>query len=373
MDQVVFPLNVPSHLFTGRLMAGGKWHTIEIDSAEPVQIPTPSGTAYGVASFARIFDGVNRSQFCVLVDPSQMTRGVPDGLNQVKTWIPKCAVMIAAAVVGGRQQIPENGVIAVTSPDYAQDPQRSDPRAFRRRCRFDVLAKAEYCINSHPQTQFCSGEDLLGAKTYTRMYERDDFVDAIQFWQSKGYLRLQTRGLRIQINGARDDDIAAELATYSWDEACELRAEGAPTLATVSEPAYEYDVFISHASEDKADVVVPLTEALTRLGLRVWVDYRELRLGDRLRQRIDEGLVRSRFGVVIVSPQFLDKRWTQAELDGLVSLEMADGRKRILPVWHAVSETGVAAKSPLLVSRLAANWSDGLDKVATQIIQVVRD
>lgn len=63
----------------------------------------------------------------------------------------------------------------------------------------------------------------------------------------------------------------------------------------------EYDVFISHATEDKTEVVRPLAEVLRRLGLRVWYDEYELKLGDSLRRKIDHGLVTSRFGVVVLS------------------------------------------------------------------------
>ncbi len=58
-----------------------------------------------------------------------------------------------------------------------------------------------------------------------------------------------------------------------------------------------YDVFISHASEDKDEVVRPLATALQRSGLKVWYDEFELRIGDSLRRKIDQGLAGSRFGL----------------------------------------------------------------------------
>ncbi len=51
-----------------------------------------------------------------------------------------------------------------------------------------------------------------------------------------------------------------------------------------------YDVFISHASEDKEDVVLPLYEILSAFGLKVWVDKFELHVGDSLNRKINEGL-----------------------------------------------------------------------------------
>ena len=69
----------------------------------------------------------------------------------------------------------------------------------------------------------------------------------------------------------------------------------------------KWDLFISHASEDKADVVIPLAHALELGGLRVWLDRQQLTIGDTLRQKIDEGLAQSRFGAVVLSEHFFRK------------------------------------------------------------------
>ena len=69
----------------------------------------------------------------------------------------------------------------------------------------------------------------------------------------------------------------------------------------------EYDVFISHASEDKADVALPLAKHLQKFGFKVWLDDFELTLGDSLRRSIDCGLSQSKYGVVILSPAFFSK------------------------------------------------------------------
>jgi hypothetical protein len=131
------------------------------------------------------------------------------------------------------------------------------------------------------------------------------------------------------------------------------------------------DVFISHASEDKDTFVRGLAAELARLGLVVWFDEWTLRLGDSLRQRIEEGLARSRFGVVVLSRHFLEKPWPQAELDGLFTREM-QGRKVILPVLHEISIDEIARRYPMMASKLAANSSDGVQEVALKICEVVR-
>ena len=82
-----------------------------------------------------------------------------------------------------------------------------------------------------------------------------------------------------------------------------------------------YDIFISHASEDKEDVARPLAAHLQQLELSVWIDEFELTLGDSLRRSIGKGLSLSKFGVVILSPAFFSKEWPNKELDSLVARE----------------------------------------------------
>lgn len=133
----------------------------------------------------------------------------------------------------------------------------------------------------------------------------------------------------------------------------------------------DWDVFISHAWEDKEDIARPLAGALRRAGLRVWYDEFTLTLGDSLRRSIDRGLAQSRYGVVILSPHFFAKEWTQYELDGLVEREVRSG-KTILPVWHGVTGEDVRRFSPTLANKLAVSTTKGLDVVVEEILRALR-
>src|SRR5712691_812752 len=97
-----------------------------------------------------------------------------------------------------------------------------------------------------------------------------------------------------------------------------------------------WDLFISHASEDKKTFVEPLASALRDFGVRVWYDDFTLNVGDSLSRSIDNGLSRSDFGLVVLSPAFFEKKWPEYELRGLTAKEIA-GSKVLLPIWHNVS------------------------------------
>ena len=135
--------------------------------------------------------------------------------------------------------------------------------------------------------------------------------------------------------------------------------------------ARTFDVFISHASEDKADVVRPLAEALKAGGLSVWYDEFELRIGDSLRRKIDRGLAGSRFGIVVLSQAFFGRGWPEYELDGLVTRAVS-GEQILLPIWHNVTKREVIGYSPSLADRLARSTATHtVEDIAAEIIEVV--
>jgi hypothetical protein len=135
--------------------------------------------------------------------------------------------------------------------------------------------------------------------------------------------------------------------------------------------AFEWDAFISHASEDKQSIVTPLATELRKFGLEIWFDDFELRIGDSLRQSIDRGLVRSRFGIVVLSPAFLAKQWPQSELNGLFARQ-ADGTKVILPIWHQISKAELLNHSPMLADMFAGNSNLGVPALARKLVEVIR-
>lgn len=133
----------------------------------------------------------------------------------------------------------------------------------------------------------------------------------------------------------------------------------------------EYDVFISHASEDKDEFVRPLAKALEGCGLSVWYDEFALKIGDSLRRKIDQGLANSRFGIVVLSESFFKKGWTNYELDGIVSRSV-NGEQQLLPIWHKVSKADVMKYSPSLVDKVARSTvTHTPDEIAEEISELI--
>ena len=119
-------------------------------------------------------------------------------------------------------------------------------------------------------------------------------------------------------------------------------------------------------------VAMVVATALQAHGVTVWLDVLEMKIGDSLRRKIDAGLAGSRFGVVVLSPAFLRKKWTQYELDGLVTMQVS-GEQSMLPIWHQISHGEVRAASPSLADKVARSTADlSVDEIAAEIAEVVK-
>lgn len=139
-----------------------------------------------------------------------------------------------------------------------------------------------------------------------------------------------------------------------------------------NERVFEWDVFVSHASEDKEKFVRPLADLLSRLGVKAWYDETELKPGDSLSRSLDKGLSLSRHGIVVLSKAFFTKVWTEHELRGLIAREIGSDAV-ILPVWYGVTRDEVLAYSPPLADKVAVVAAEkSAAEVAVEILRTAR-
>ena len=140
------------------------------------------------------------------------------------------------------------------------------------------------------------------------------------------------------------------------------------------EEELQYDVFVSHAWEDKEDFVEEFIQELRDLEIRVWYDKSRIKWGDSMRAKIDEGLKKSRFGVAVLSPNYIaeGKYWTKAELDGLFQMESVNG-KTLLPIWHKLTKKEVMDYSPIIASKLAMNTASMTAKEIAEKLKELLD
>jgi len=177
---------------------------------------------------------------------------------------------------------------------------------------------------------------------------------------------VDERIVRVSIGVPIKHDDGWRARAISW------AAHPKPDAKTASSSVAPYDFFVSHASEDKEPVVIPLVNELCRLGARVWYDEFELRVGTRLRRSIDKGLTNCKYGVVVLSPSFFGKNWPEYELDGLTAREMGV-EDLLLPIWHDVTREDVARRSPSLADRLALSTANqSLEEIASRLFTLLQ-
>ncbi len=134
---------------------------------------------------------------------------------------------------------------------------------------------------------------------------------------------------------------------------------------------FTYDVFLSHASEDKDNVARPLAELLQERGLRVWYDEFELRIGDNLVAKLNAGISTSRFGIIVLSQSFFAKRWTNYELDMLEHLWVTEERM-LFPIWHGIEMEQIRAYRVFLANLVGRSTDTyAIKEIANEIHEII--
>lgn len=83
------------------------------------------------------------------------------------------------------------------------------------------------------------------------------------------------------------------------------------------------------------------------------------------------GLAKSRVGLVVLSPSFIAKGWTNYELDGMVTRNIS-GEQILLPIWHKLTKQDVIDFSPPLADKVARSTATHtIDEIANEIADLI--
>lgn len=156
------------------------------------------------------------------------------------------------------------------------------------------------------------------------------------------------------------DDLVGCLESISKDQSFIDKMDG---ISTVSVPKYqakslpEYDVFISHASKDKADLVEELYQSLNKLGVTIFYDKESLEWGDNWKDRILNGTKKAEFAIIVISENFFGREWTERELSEFLNRQNRNGQKLILPILHNITVSQLQEKYPSVADLQAIDSS----------------
>jgi len=130
------------------------------------------------------------------------------------------------------------------------------------------------------------------------------------------------------------------------------------------------DVFLCHAWDDRKDAAKELHDLLEAQGVSVWFSEKDVLLGSPLLREIDKGLARSRVGIVLVTPAFLNRVRGEGIADKELSALLA--RDLLVPIVHDTTYEALREVSPLLGSRSGLSTTEeSMKDVATKLVELV--
>ena len=90
-------------------------------------------------------------------------------------------------------------------------------------------------------------------------------------------------------------------------------------------------IFLSHNHADK-QFVRRLAKDLKKLGVRVWIDEAEVKIGDSLIDKLREGIDKMDYLGVVLSSNSISSSWVKKEVDIAMNQEIKGKRVKVLPL-----------------------------------------
>ena len=98
------------------------------------------------------------------------------------------------------------------------------------------------------------------------------------------------------------------------------------------------NIFISYSHHDRG-FVKRLAHNLKAVGLTVWWDEWEIKVGDSIIQKISEGINQSAYLAVVLSPHSVQSNWVQRELGSALMRQLSANRDiTVLPLLISACE-----------------------------------
>lgn len=130
------------------------------------------------------------------------------------------------------------------------------------------------------------------------------------------------------------------------------------------------DVFLCHAWDDREGAAKELHDLLEARGVSVWFSEKDVLLGSNLLREIDKGLAKSRVGIVLVTPSFLNRVRGEGIADKELSALLA--RDLLVPIVHNTTYEALRDVSPLLGSRSGLSTSENpMNTISAKLAELI--
>jgi hypothetical protein len=125
-------------------------------------------------------------------------------------------------------------------------------------------------------------------------------------------------------------------------------------------------LFISYSSRDR-DFVSTLAAELKSFGVEVWWDKWEMKVGDSINKKIQEGISSSGWLAIILSPNSVKSPWVERELNSALTRELESKEVFVLPILYQECEIPLFLKEKIYAD-FRGSFHDG---IATLLARVV--
>lgn len=130
------------------------------------------------------------------------------------------------------------------------------------------------------------------------------------------------------------------------------------------------DVFLCHAWDDRAGAAKELHDLLEAKNVSVWFSEKDVGLGTGLMREIDKGLAKSRIGIVLVTPLFLDRLQGEGVADKELSALLSTDK--LIPIVHDTTFEALVNVSPLLAARSGMSTREGsMSDIAAKLAELI--
>lgn len=130
------------------------------------------------------------------------------------------------------------------------------------------------------------------------------------------------------------------------------------------------DVFLCHAGEDKTEFVRPFADELRANAITYWLDEAEIRWGESITRKVNDGLATSRFFIPFFTPAFYQRNFPEIELFNALDREIAENTTLILAIL-AIDPSLFKQRYPLLSSKRYMTWSLGKSAIVGELLKIL--
>ena len=194
----------------------------------------------------------------------------------------------------------------------------------------------------HVSLQFFSGDMIGEIITETETHTLKSLVPELPFPGNCGVVRFY--GSSVTVQKIQIEEIKMKPILPEDDDESK-------------QPTHPISVFLSHSSADK-ETVLKVIDAFKKANISYWVDHEQIEFGDRIVDKIEEGLQKSKFVVVCLSEKFVKSGWCRAEYGAILYREFSgDTSRRVIPL--SLDGSNNSDGIPLLLSdKLRADFTN---------------